>query len=548
MKNTRTGQRTIQKLLKGAGSAILLATLFVLVFAGTLSGAFGIEENLQQNGIIESNVADAATYNATLGPIGSSTLSAPNTNNMTLYQNTTEDFGKNSKDGHDQYMVRKAAFSSSDVIKDVNGIYVGSTFGGHTTHTANYNTKLGYETLGINVMAGYNNYDARIIRLTIPVVIAASTPNYVNFSITLTSGITSFNGANASTSNVNLTINYGSASTKLNATSLTFGRANYSKPTIKSETVKTALNLSNVATNSNGTKSITLVLEATVDKDDASGYKDASDHMILAGNMVIADPFEGMGTAESPFLLRNRNDFDMFSILQRDGVTFANQYLKVQPDTSNNQNGYIDMLGTAYIPGGLYDSAVQGTFKGNLDGNNVEIKNLVISVGTGTARAGLIGTAGNGAVISNVHIASGSSVSSLRSDAAGVVGYISDNVTVSGCVNDATIYSPMQNGGIVANVGSSGTVTISNCQNYGTITGKSDVGGIVGIQQGICQIENCTNIGSVGETIDLPYGGLNSGSTYKIVQVDGGSASGEGFDNLTDGNVGTKYCSAKKMQ
>lgn len=546
MKNTRTGQRTIRKLLKGAGSAILLATLFVLVFAGTLSGAFGIEENLQQNGIIESNVADAATYNATLGPIGSSTLSAPNTNNMTLYQNTTEDFGKNSKDGHDQYMVRKAAFSSSDVIKDVNGIYVGSTFGGHTTHTANYNTKLGYETLGINVMAGYNNYDARIIRLTIPVVIAASTPNYVNFSITLTSGITSFNGANASTSNVNLTINYGSASTKLNATSLTFGKANYSNSTIKSETVKTALNLSNVATNSNGTKSITLVLEATVDKDDASGYKDASDHMILAGNMVIADPFEGMGTAESPFLLRNRNDFDMFSILQRDGVTFANQYLKVQPDTSNNQNGYIDMLGTAYTPGGLYDSAVQGTFKGNLDGNNVEIKNLVISVGTGTARAGLIGTAGDGAVIRNVYIGSGSSVSSLRSDAAGVVGFATGTVTISGCKNYASVYSPKQNGGIVANAGGSGNVTISGCQNYGTITGKSDVGGIVGIQQGICQIENCTNIGSVGETIDLPYGGLNSGSTYKIVQVDGGSASGEGFDNLTDGNVGTKYCSAKK--
>lgn len=61
MKNTRTGQRTIRKLLKGAGSAILLATLFVLVFAGTLSGAFGIEENLQQNGIIESNVAAATT-------------------------------------------------------------------------------------------------------------------------------------------------------------------------------------------------------------------------------------------------------------------------------------------------------------------------------------------------------------------------------------------------------------------------------------------------------------------------------------------------------
>ena len=60
MKNTRTGQRTIRKLLKGAGSAILLAALFVIVFAGTLSGAFGVENSLRENGIIENNVADAA--------------------------------------------------------------------------------------------------------------------------------------------------------------------------------------------------------------------------------------------------------------------------------------------------------------------------------------------------------------------------------------------------------------------------------------------------------------------------------------------------------
>ncbi len=82
MKNTRTGQRTIRKLLKGAGSAILLATLFVLVFAGTLSGAFGIEENLQQNGIIESNVADA-TWDDT------AKIWTPN-NTFTNYNSTTD--------------------------------------------------------------------------------------------------------------------------------------------------------------------------------------------------------------------------------------------------------------------------------------------------------------------------------------------------------------------------------------------------------------------------------------------------------------------------
>ena len=61
MKNTRTTQQTkIKKCMRWTASGLLLAVLFVLVFAGTLSGAFGIENSLQQNGIIESNVASAA--------------------------------------------------------------------------------------------------------------------------------------------------------------------------------------------------------------------------------------------------------------------------------------------------------------------------------------------------------------------------------------------------------------------------------------------------------------------------------------------------------
>lgn len=45
--------------MKIVTSITLLAMLFVLVLAGTLSGAFGVEENLVQNGKIEGNVASA---------------------------------------------------------------------------------------------------------------------------------------------------------------------------------------------------------------------------------------------------------------------------------------------------------------------------------------------------------------------------------------------------------------------------------------------------------------------------------------------------------
>lgn len=64
MKNTRDNRQTqVKNCLKWTASGLLLALLFVLVFAGTLSGAFGIENELQQNDIIENNVASAATPN-----------------------------------------------------------------------------------------------------------------------------------------------------------------------------------------------------------------------------------------------------------------------------------------------------------------------------------------------------------------------------------------------------------------------------------------------------------------------------------------------------
>lgn len=61
MKNARNnGQNRVKNCLKWTAGGLLLALMFVLVFAGTLSGAFGIENELQQNGIIQSNVASAA--------------------------------------------------------------------------------------------------------------------------------------------------------------------------------------------------------------------------------------------------------------------------------------------------------------------------------------------------------------------------------------------------------------------------------------------------------------------------------------------------------
>lgn len=61
MRSTRIGQTKLKKCMKWTASGLLLAVMFALVFAGTLSGAFGIEDSLQQNGIIENNVASASS-------------------------------------------------------------------------------------------------------------------------------------------------------------------------------------------------------------------------------------------------------------------------------------------------------------------------------------------------------------------------------------------------------------------------------------------------------------------------------------------------------
>ena len=80
MKNIRTKQTPIQRAMKIVTSITLLAMLFVLVLAGTLSGAFGVEENLVQNGKIEGNVASAYDTNPQYRPGSAITVASAKSN------------------------------------------------------------------------------------------------------------------------------------------------------------------------------------------------------------------------------------------------------------------------------------------------------------------------------------------------------------------------------------------------------------------------------------------------------------------------------------
>ena len=87
MKNTRTTQGRIKRALKLTAGITMLALLFVIVFAGTLSGAFGVEENLVQNGTIQENVADADGSNKSTLIDLTSSFSASSTSSFNINPN-----------------------------------------------------------------------------------------------------------------------------------------------------------------------------------------------------------------------------------------------------------------------------------------------------------------------------------------------------------------------------------------------------------------------------------------------------------------------------
>lgn len=110
------------------------------------------------------------------------------------------------------------------------------------------------------------------------------------------------------------------------------------------------------------------------------------------------------------------------------------------------------------------------------------VKNLVIEDVTITSvtqrSAGLVARA-FAAKIENVEIKSGTITSAKQS--AGIASVTLNNVTITNCINRASVSSTGTSTAGIVGLVYSGTATITNCVNYGTISGKGlGTGGIVG--------------------------------------------------------------------
>jgi len=219
----------------------------------------------------------------------------------------------------------------------------------------------------------------------------------------------------------------------------------------------------------------------------------------------------GAGTQESPLIITSYDHLKDFATYVNNGtLTTENKYFKLGDDIDCTGKTDFEPIG---IEGNVNSPAIN--FKGTFDGNNKTIKNLSIT-GVEGENVGLFRCLDGGTItqltLDGCTIIGGNSSSVIG----GIVGYVSNNGTVSECIvqNNSSISSntSSQNpivGGIVGYLGSG---TITNCifQNShvnaesslgGAVSSPNvNAGGIVGKASGTvsnCQVKGTAEISAI---------------------------------------------------
>lgn len=490
MKNARNnGQKRVKNCLKWTASGLLLALMFVLVFAGTLSGAFGIENELQQNGTIESNVASAA--NVFSAPSGATTGTIGFKGNQQNVNNYLEKVLENASDIDNNWGWNSANRTGN-----------GKTYKHENTYGVYQYSDRGTIEAIVYVAVKLNLPSSKFYTVTSSAMVSLWTEGGGSADVAAQAA-TAINGSSKTPSFTYPSAQESSSSTTLVKSESSSHGAHISVTGKNSQAFGSGWENSNakitsansVVVKGNATVYLFAMLRSTDNRRTAT----TSRACFLDSISFTAEempPFDkGSGTLSDPFLLEKRADFDKLSSYVLDGETFSDVYFKIQPDTSitgQSTGKIIEMGSSAFTPIGYYGTS--STFKGNIDGNGCTIKGLKVDLSI--ARAGFIGALSGGSV-KNLTIDSTSTIKSSTSDAAGIVGYMTGGI-VENCLNYAMVSGGKQNGGVVANVNNDNAI-IRNCKNYGAVSGTALIGGIVGyLQNGT--IQTCSNSGKVTAT------------------------------------------------
>ena len=239
-------------------------------------------------------------------------------------------------------------------------------------------------------------------------------------------------------------------------------------------------------------------------------------------------PFEGMGTPEDPYRMKDKNDLENLRGLVNGGEDFEDIYFKITADTP------IDLGGSAenpWTPIGTEDNPFKGTF----DGDGHTITGLYIDQ-KDEDNQGLFGV--NEGTIKNLTV---EGIVTGKDNVGGIAGTNTGTGTIQNCTNNADVTGQNNVGGIAGK--NDGTIT--GCQNNGTITGNgNNAGGITGSNTGT--INESDNAGAVSGRDNV--GGIAGSNTGTINGSDNaGSITGnDNVGGITGNNSGTVNGSGNK--
>ena len=263
----------------------------------------------------------------------------------------------------------------------------------------------------------------------------------------------------------------------------------------------------------------------------------ASDGSAMKAYQLAAVPkvFDGDGTAESPYLIKDKADFiKLHEAVQTHGQAHEDDFFKMTND--------IDFA-LADDFQGVGGKNGKNPFEGTFDGDGHYIHNLKIHAATyddkGKADfelgsyyyAGLFNVCGPASVIKNVNIAADCSFD-FWAQSAPIAGYT--NGRIENCRNYADVNGVYTQFAGIAGVADS-TAVISRCYNAGNIVAGSYIaGGIVGMNLGL--IELCQNDGDVAAKF---YNALYKEGTQSVAGGIVGQSYGSIDRSLNNGDVST---------
>ena len=481
--------------MKIVTSITLLAMLFVLVLAGTLSGAFGVEENLVQNGKIEGNVASATSvYNGASGATSDTITFLNRKDNVDTYLNKVLENASDVSNNWGYNSANRGGNSKNYKHGNTYGIFQGSDQGSIESIT--------YVAFKLNLSSNkfYNVTANAQVSLWVE---GGGSATVTAKAVTKIRGIEetpyySYPSAQTSTGDTQLVSNespsHGAHINVKGRKDQAFGSAwEYGNARITSD--------NSIMVKGNATIYLYVMMSSTDNRNTATTSR-ACFLDSISYTATETNPFDsGTGTAADPFILTKYDDFVKLTNYVKEGEYFSSNYFKVQPNTTiagQSDGKTIAMGGSDFEPIGNDTTP----FKGILDGNNCTIYNFETAEKDNTGLFGVVdGT------IKNLTVSKFTIRNNGNSNHGAIVGKLSGTIDNCHAVN-GNVWGNANVSGIVGMT--YGVSYITNCTTATNVyvkwngnSGNSNaaVGGILGLAQNTTTLSNCTNKARISQEV-----------------------------------------------